>query len=231
MGEYDKICNLDKKELLSPEFFGQLNKLADWKDTPGILFGLSILLQVSNNNLRDHNLQKALYGRWAGDRVLVIGDYFTGKIGEIDWSEDYHSTLTSSKNGWTDISEHIRNIMAGDFKIPFDYAKIDNRVDEVEDEPLSVIRSGGQAVNLPGITVFDSHLDWAQLLEAFKSENLAERFWAIRTAGYLKTPEYLPFLMQTAGDDGAYFRRGKEISLKSWSVRAINEIKSATINN
>ena len=84
MGQYYLICNLDKKEYLHPHRFGAGLKAREWGF--GVIpQALSILLiDGDGRGGGDYNLP-ALCGRWAGDRIVISGDYgdkgkFTDRI-------------------------------------------------------------------------------------------------------------------------------------------------------
>ena len=102
MGQYYKICNLDKKQFLHPHKFGQGLKLMEFGcDNCGILTALTVLLSSGNGRgggdlhfidparrpetLKEFfgtdkpesvdELCKKYIGSWAGDRIVVAGDY------------------------------------------------------------------------------------------------------------------------------------------------------------
>jgi len=78
MGQYHLTVNLDKKEFLMPHKLGVGLKLREQTDTicstPDALF---MLLACSNGkgggDFQDN--QNQMIGRWAGDRIAVVGDY------------------------------------------------------------------------------------------------------------------------------------------------------------
>jgi hypothetical protein len=77
MGQYYKIVNLDKKQFLHPHAFGDGLKLMEFGSSgQGTMNGLAILLADGNNrgggDLRSDN---PIIGSWAGDRIVVAGDY------------------------------------------------------------------------------------------------------------------------------------------------------------
>lgn len=79
MGQYYKICNLDRKELINPHTLLGLSKLMELTDNAcGPLKVLAILTAVGNGrgfgDYRDTK-KNPLAGRWAGDRIAIIGDY------------------------------------------------------------------------------------------------------------------------------------------------------------
>lgn len=76
MGQYHKVYNLDKQEFIHPHRIDNGLKLYEQvghiSTTSTALFAL-----LANSNARGGGdfPEHALIGRWAGDRVLVQGDY------------------------------------------------------------------------------------------------------------------------------------------------------------
>lgn len=76
MGQYHEVYNLDKQERISPHAINNGLKLYEQvgyiRSTSTALFAL-----LANSNARGGGdfPEHALIGRWAGDRVLVQGDY------------------------------------------------------------------------------------------------------------------------------------------------------------
>ena len=117
MGQYHLVANLDKKEFIHPHQFGDGLKMLEFGSSGYTMTGLTILLACSHNRgggdlhvETETLLTKSILGRWAGDRIAIIGDYaapedFPGLTQEtIDavWNED-----DNGKTAWTDISEHV----------------------------------------------------------------------------------------------------------------------------
>lgn len=82
MGQYYKIANLTKREFINPHTFGDGIKLMEFAmNSGGIMSALAILLASSNGcgggdlHLTDKSPWKGVPGRWAGDRIVVAGDY------------------------------------------------------------------------------------------------------------------------------------------------------------
>ena len=78
MGQYHLTVNLDKKEFLMPHKLGVGLKLRAQQGSPdSIPDALFMLLACSNGygggDFRD--TQNNMVGRWAGDRIAVVGDY------------------------------------------------------------------------------------------------------------------------------------------------------------
>ena len=75
MGQYFKAVNLDKKEYVCPWKIGGVAKLWEWcVNTQAGIF--PFLLRKSNEGGGgDINKDYETAGRWAGERVVLIGDY------------------------------------------------------------------------------------------------------------------------------------------------------------
>jgi hypothetical protein len=67
MGQYFKLVNLDKKEFVSPYDIGGVAKLWEWMANENECGVITLLLS----------------GRWAGDRVVLVGDYDKSNLYEI----------------------------------------------------------------------------------------------------------------------------------------------------
>ena len=109
MGQYFKVFNLDKKEVLTPQSFHDGAKLMEFgTSNNGILTGLTILLRQSSgtgggdftyrNNMS--LLQSESVGWWAGDRIAIVGDYDDSRL---YFDESY-----------TDISEDVVKLIRQD---------------------------------------------------------------------------------------------------------------------
>jgi hypothetical protein len=77
VGQYYKVINLDKKQYLHPHRFGDGLKLMEFgMSSCGTMAALAILLSDGNGRGRgDIRSQSPLVGSWAGDRVVISGDY------------------------------------------------------------------------------------------------------------------------------------------------------------
>ena len=97
MGQYFKIINEDKKEVVSPWRIGGGAKFFEWlyNNQARVLVWL---LRKSNETGGGDIADPATYptlGRWAGDRVTLIGDYD-------------ESGLWDTADTFTDISKKVR---------------------------------------------------------------------------------------------------------------------------
>ncbi len=77
MGQYYLIVNLDKREYLYPHRFGDGLKLTEFGcSSDGTMTALAILLADGNGRgFGDLEADDAIVGSWAGDRIVVAGDY------------------------------------------------------------------------------------------------------------------------------------------------------------
>jgi hypothetical protein len=82
MGQYYKICNIDKQEYLDPHKFGQGLKFLEFAASgDGILYGLAILLADGmGRGGGDLRVESDIVGSWAGDRIVIAGDYADGNF-------------------------------------------------------------------------------------------------------------------------------------------------------
>jgi len=77
MGQYYKIVNLDKHEFLDTYTFNDGAKLLEFGcSSEGTLTALAILLADGNGRGGgDLHSENKIIGSWAGDRIVVAGDY------------------------------------------------------------------------------------------------------------------------------------------------------------
>jgi hypothetical protein len=110
MGQYYQIFNLDKKQYLAPRKLGDGTKLCEFSSSShGVMAALTLLLSRGNGlGEADFPVCDPLIGSWAGDRVVVSGDYAPkGKF-----TEDPEVNLWQSIEMFEDASESILMIMA-----------------------------------------------------------------------------------------------------------------------
>ena len=137
MGEYYAVCNLDKKEIIVPSGFGHGSKPGDMVEhaSGGILHGLLHLLMVGGSGSAETARSGHIIGRWSGDRIAIVGDYFEGRIGGIHWSGDETAEREQGHAGWVNITEHVAHAIG--------------REPAPEWIGLSVIRPDGMAESTP----------------------------------------------------------------------------------
>jgi len=85
MGQYFVIVNLDKKEYIHPHNLGSGAKL--WEICANPIAGVLpfLLRKSSETGGGDIDFESRVAGRWAGDRIVVVGDY--DKSGLYDKTE------------------------------------------------------------------------------------------------------------------------------------------------
>jgi len=108
MGQYYKVVNTTKGQYLEPHAFGSGAKLMEFSsDGQSIMQGLAILLADGNNrgggDLRSDN---PLIGSWAGDNIVIAGDY--ADEGKFVPKKNYKETLyIYAGQNFEDISEEV----------------------------------------------------------------------------------------------------------------------------
>lgn len=114
MGQYYIIANTDKKEMLTPYRFGSGAKLMEFSgDGESVMQGLAILLADGNGRGGgDLRADDSIIGSWAGDRIVVAGDY----ADEGNFTEGSEKTLyETALQSFEDVSSTvIRAIVAGE---------------------------------------------------------------------------------------------------------------------
>ena len=140
MGQYYKIVNLDKKQFLHPHKFGDGLKLLEFGCSGmGTLTGLTVLLADGNgrgggdlfnskargSGSSDYAAKdpRGLIGSWAGDRIVVAGDYADKgnfvpadfKTIKDDEGHDHAPNLYQvASEHYEDISEAVLEVLKND---------------------------------------------------------------------------------------------------------------------
>lgn len=108
MGQYHILYNLDKKEYIHAHHIGNGLKLMEQcgygKSTAT---GLWLLLANSNGRGGGDARHHPMIGRWAGDRILVQGDYAR----ETDTNYQSYKEL----DNYTDISVQVKDMLDKEF--------------------------------------------------------------------------------------------------------------------
>lgn len=127
MGQAHMVVNLTRKEFIFPHNLGDGYKLMEFGHGGGTMLALAVLLAAScKGGARgggDIDSQDRLIGRWAGDKIAIIGDYqepedvpgLDPMDAESLWKSNYNEDPTSS---WVNISPAIRQVLmqAGEFE-------------------------------------------------------------------------------------------------------------------
>ena len=117
MGQYWYPVNLDKKEFVDPHTLGVGLKLVEQAGShPGTGTALVILLAAQPEQRGGGDLDmsldpaKRIIGRWAGDRIALVGDYAedTDLAPEHEASKIYDRCLSRE---YTDISEDVSRVI------------------------------------------------------------------------------------------------------------------------
>lgn len=117
MGQYHEVVNLDKHEKLHPHALGDGLKLMEFGCSgDGTMTALAILLAGScKGGARGggdfehvHPMSSVLAGRWAGDRIAIIGDY--AEDGDVPGMTK--AELANAVECSVDISAVMRQVMA-----------------------------------------------------------------------------------------------------------------------
>jgi hypothetical protein len=117
MGQYYMIMNLDKKEYIDPHAFGDGLKLLEFGSSgDGAMCGLAILLADGNNRGGgDLHSDDPVIGSWAGDRIVIGGDYADdGKFLDGFEHESDETLYSYADVHFTDISKKVIAAMKQD---------------------------------------------------------------------------------------------------------------------
>jgi hypothetical protein len=124
MGQYYKIVNVKKREYLNPHMFGEGLKLMEFgMSAGGSMTALAVLL--SNGCGRgggDLHSDNPIVGSWAGDPIVVAGDY--GDEGKFLPADKQDTTLYSvAEEEGTDISAKVLDALMEDRWFAEDFIK------------------------------------------------------------------------------------------------------------
>ena len=110
MGQYHIVVNLDKQEYLQPWKFADGAKLMEFgMSACGTMTALAVLLSDSPDRGGGdlHTRDREWYGRWAGDRIIVAGDYADGDEGHAN----VYDQCASGEGDWLDISLQVASMI------------------------------------------------------------------------------------------------------------------------
>ena len=110
MGQYYRVVNLDKKQYLCPHEFDDGAKLMEFGNSGGgTMLALAVLLADGNGRGGgDFRSDAAIVGSWAGDRIVISGDYAdAGKFTDTPDENLFHVTGES----YEDISGDVAAVL------------------------------------------------------------------------------------------------------------------------
>jgi len=112
MGQYFILVNLDKREYICPWCIGGLGKLREWVLNDQVRVFPFLLRKSSQYGGGDIQEAYKFAGRWAGDRIVLIGDY--------DESGLYHEAFETYRDISKDLVEEFnRFIELDEFKLRY----------------------------------------------------------------------------------------------------------------
>jgi hypothetical protein len=109
MGQYFKLVNLDKKEVVNPWDIGGLTKFWEWLYNPQARVLVWLLRQSDEGGGGDIDEPErySTLGRWAGDRITLIGDYDSSGLWDKSKTKEVDGRpLPNTEH--TDISKTLR---------------------------------------------------------------------------------------------------------------------------
>jgi hypothetical protein len=149
MGQYYYVVNLDKREYLHPHRLGNGLKLLEFGTSScGTMTALALLLADGNGRgggdmATDKDPKAEWIGRWAGDRIVIAGDYADeGKFVTEDdlarWKSENIGVRVYAKGHenkvpelqaiadefFTNISDDIRSVMRADEYVATDMGEL-----------------------------------------------------------------------------------------------------------
>jgi hypothetical protein len=126
MGQYHYVVNLDKKEFINPHKLGiglkAWEQIASSPSTPQALF---VLLLCSNGRgggdlARVDGADGPVIGRWAGDRIAVVGDYAE----DHDIKAPLHDPVSDlydfcAEGACREVSDLVRPVLAAELGVQY----------------------------------------------------------------------------------------------------------------
>jgi len=147
MGQYHILVNLDKKEMVDPYGIGlglkQWEQIGEFNGT--MADALYILVMASPARGGGDLPHTEASGRWAGDRVALIGDYTEN--GDLPNYPNAERLYSEASDTWNDITSLVSNAFGAVFpnnKTPNNYWK------SVHDDKIINMMTG--AKGFPSVT-------------------------------------------------------------------------------
>ena len=129
MGQYWLPVNISKREFIHPHKLECGLKLCEQLGTfGGTAQALIVLLAAEpeergGGDLRIDQLSRDVIGRWAGDRVALIGDY--AEDGDLDVEGARASQIYRQRieGDWTDITDAVKQVLDRELHINYASAR------------------------------------------------------------------------------------------------------------
>lgn len=124
MGQYYKVINIKKREFINPHMFNDGLKLMEFgMSGGGTMTALAALLADGNGQgIGDLNSDNPIVGSWAGDPIVIAGDYAdNGRFLPAD-KQDRNLYSTADEEG-TDISAKVLDALMEDRWFREDFIK------------------------------------------------------------------------------------------------------------
>lgn len=126
MGQYHYLVNLDKREFINPHKLAvglkACEQLGSFPSTPQALF---VLLVCSNGRgggdlAETRGFGERIIGRWAGDRIAVVGDYAE----DTDIRAPLHDPVSAIydlcyEGRYREISDLVRPVLAAELGVEY----------------------------------------------------------------------------------------------------------------
>lgn len=121
MGQYHKLVNLDKKEYVDPHSIGLGSKQYEQTGCEGSIADAMYLLVMTSPNRGGGDFPLTdVSGKWAGDRVVVLGDYTEDEdLPMFTEASRIYGQLYDSGD-WEDISNQVREALGRVFDISYE---------------------------------------------------------------------------------------------------------------
>lgn len=179
MGQYYYTVNLDKRQFLDPQKFGEGLKLMEFGNSSGgTMTALAVLLSDGNGSgggdlrVPEDGDPKGLVGSWAGDRIVVAGDYAEGGKWLDIFTVEERQAVVDKENEWRreqrEKGAHYPEDMTLEKLNLYDMEEF---MEDVSDDIIRVIVAAeGEYSKLSAIDLDSNKSRFAQVLEAMKQE-------------------------------------------------------------
>lgn len=126
MGQYHRLVNLDKKEVVLPSGLGFGTKQYEHTSVEGSLSDAMYLLATCSPNRGGGDFPLTdVSGSWVGDRIVVVGDYTIDEdIPDYPNASQIFGDSGVEEGGWTDITDKVRSAFETIFGMQYKYVEL-----------------------------------------------------------------------------------------------------------